>query len=45
VEAQNAAALGLYRSVGLEVEHEWRIYATAPNEPSGARKPGAAPMP
>jgi ribosomal protein S18 acetylase RimI-like enzyme len=32
VEAENAAALGLYRSVGLEVEHEWRIYATATNE-------------
>src|SRR4051794_17658413 len=29
VEAHNATALGLYRSVGLEVEHEWRIYATA----------------
>lgn len=32
VEAQNAAALGLYRSVGLEVEREWRIYATASND-------------
>jgi ribosomal protein S18 acetylase RimI-like enzyme len=29
VEAENEAALGLYRSVGLEVEREWRIYATA----------------
>jgi ribosomal protein S18 acetylase RimI-like enzyme len=29
VEAENEAALGLYRSVGLEVEYEWRIYATA----------------
>ena len=28
VEADNEAALGLYRSVGLEVEREWRIYAT-----------------
>ncbi|HEY6886358.1 MAG TPA: GNAT family N-acetyltransferase [Solirubrobacter sp.] len=28
VEAENATALGLYRSVGLEVEREWRIYAT-----------------
>ena len=28
VEAHNEAALGLYRSVGLEVEREWRIYAT-----------------
>lgn len=29
VQAENQTALGLYRSVGLEVEHEWRIYATA----------------
>jgi ribosomal protein S18 acetylase RimI-like enzyme len=29
VEAHNEAALGLYRSVGLDVEREWRIYATA----------------
>jgi ribosomal-protein-alanine N-acetyltransferase len=29
VEAENAAALGLYRSVGLEVEREWRTYVTA----------------
>src|SRR4051812_26557837 len=28
VEAANEGALGLYRSVGLEVEREWRIYAT-----------------
>jgi ribosomal protein S18 acetylase RimI-like enzyme len=28
VQAENQAALGLYRSVDLEVEHEWRIYAT-----------------
>jgi ribosomal protein S18 acetylase RimI-like enzyme len=28
VEAANEAALGLYRSVGLEVEREWRVYAT-----------------
>jgi len=28
VEAQNETALGLYRSVGLEVEREWQIYAT-----------------
>ena len=27
-QAENAAALGLYYSVGLEVEREWRIYAT-----------------
>ncbi|HEY1523250.1 MAG TPA: GNAT family N-acetyltransferase [Solirubrobacteraceae bacterium] len=27
VEAANKAALGLYRSVGLEIEREWRIYA------------------
>jgi mycothiol synthase len=32
VEAENAAALGLYRSVGLEVEREWRIYATTSND-------------
>ena len=37
VEAENAAALGLYRSVGLEVEREWRIYATASNDAYGAR--------
>jgi ribosomal protein S18 acetylase RimI-like enzyme len=29
VQAGNETALGLYRSVGLEVEREWRIYATA----------------
>jgi ribosomal protein S18 acetylase RimI-like enzyme len=29
VEAHNEAALRLYRSVGLVVEREWRIYATA----------------
>jgi len=28
VEAANDEALGLYRSVGLEVEREWRVYAT-----------------
>jgi GNAT superfamily N-acetyltransferase len=28
VEAANEAALGLYRSVGLEVESEWRIYVS-----------------
>jgi ribosomal protein S18 acetylase RimI-like enzyme len=28
VEAENESALGLYRSVGLEIEREWRIYAT-----------------
>lgn len=28
VEAENEAALGLYRSVGLEVESEWQTYAT-----------------
>jgi ribosomal protein S18 acetylase RimI-like enzyme len=27
VEAENEAALGLYRSVGLEIEREWRLYA------------------
>lgn len=30
--AENEAALGLYRSVGLEVEREWRIYATRSTE-------------
>ena len=30
VEAENEAALGLYRSVGLEVEREWRTYASGP---------------
>jgi ribosomal protein S18 acetylase RimI-like enzyme len=29
VQADNETALGLYRSVGMEVEREWRIYATA----------------
>ena len=31
-QAENVAALGLYRSIGLEVEREWRIYATASND-------------
>jgi ribosomal protein S18 acetylase RimI-like enzyme len=35
VQAQNDAALELYRSVGLEVEREWRTYATA-SEGDGA---------
>ncbi|MGZ4194806.1 MAG: GNAT family N-acetyltransferase [Solirubrobacteraceae bacterium] len=30
-QAENEAALGLYRSVGMEVEHEWRLYALASN--------------
>jgi GNAT superfamily N-acetyltransferase len=29
VVAHNASALGLYRSVGLEVEREWQIYASS----------------
>ncbi|MEO1059165.1 MAG: GNAT family N-acetyltransferase [Actinomycetota bacterium] len=33
-EAQNANALGLYRSVGLEVTREWRYYARRPREAS-----------
>jgi ribosomal protein S18 acetylase RimI-like enzyme len=33
VEAENEAALGLYRSVGLEVEHEWRLYAAPVSDP------------
>jgi ribosomal protein S18 acetylase RimI-like enzyme len=36
VQAENEAALGLYRSVGLEVEREWRIYATARAAAGGA---------
>jgi ribosomal protein S18 acetylase RimI-like enzyme len=32
-QAENDAALGLYRSVGLEVEREWRIYAAASSKP------------
>lgn len=30
VEADNEAALGLYRSVGLEIEREWRTFAAGP---------------
>jgi ribosomal protein S18 acetylase RimI-like enzyme len=30
VVAENETALGLYRSVDLEVEREWRLYAAAP---------------
>lgn len=33
VEAENEAALGLYRSVGLTVEREWRVYAAPSSEP------------
>jgi ribosomal protein S18 acetylase RimI-like enzyme len=29
VQARNDAALGLYRSIGLEVEREWRVYAVS----------------
>ncbi|HEU0318958.1 MAG TPA: GNAT family N-acetyltransferase [Solirubrobacteraceae bacterium] len=28
VVAHNETALGLYRSVGMEIEREWQIYAT-----------------
>ena len=35
VEAHNASALGLYRSVGMEVEREWRTYASA-SAPGGS---------
>jgi ribosomal protein S18 acetylase RimI-like enzyme len=28
VEAENESALGLYRSVGLEIEREWRVYGS-----------------
>ena len=39
VEAENEGALGLYRSVGLEVEREWRTYAvTAASRTSGGRR-------
>jgi ribosomal protein S18 acetylase RimI-like enzyme len=38
VQAENETALGLYRSVGLEVEREWRIYEVrAPSRTSGGR--------
>jgi ribosomal protein S18 acetylase RimI-like enzyme len=45
VEAENASALGLYRSVGMEVEREWRVYATELTvadgpPPRSARRPG-----
>jgi len=29
VEAQNDTALGLYRSIGMEIEREWQTYTTA----------------
>lgn len=32
VEASNEAALGLYQSVGLEIEREWRIYRRAESD-------------
>lgn len=32
VEAKNASALGLYRSVGLEVAREWRHYSRPSRE-------------
>jgi ribosomal protein S18 acetylase RimI-like enzyme len=41
VEAENEAALGLYRSVGMEVEHEWRIYtavSTTASRPGPRRR-------
>jgi ribosomal protein S18 acetylase RimI-like enzyme len=41
VMAANSRALGLYRSVGLEVVKEWRTYERAP---SGKRAPDA-PLP
>jgi ribosomal protein S18 acetylase RimI-like enzyme len=38
VEAENDGALGLYRSLGLEVEREWRVYAVrAASGTSGER--------
>ena len=44
VEAENESALGLYRSVGLEVEREWRIYATELTVADGP-PPRPAPRP
>jgi ribosomal protein S18 acetylase RimI-like enzyme len=39
VEAENENALNLYRSVGMEIEREWRIYGVAPGglEPPTSR--------
>jgi GNAT superfamily N-acetyltransferase len=33
VEAENESALGLYRSVGLEIEREWKVYASEGSAP------------
>ena len=40
VEAHNENALNLYRSVGMEVEREWRIYGVAP----GGLEPPTSPL-
>jgi mycothiol synthase len=36
VQAENETALGLYRSVGLEVHREWRVYASSAASDSAA---------
>lgn len=36
VEAHNTAALGLYRSIGLEVERAWRVYASPARRGGGS---------
>lgn len=40
VEAHNENALNLYRSVGMEIEREWRIYGVAP----GGLEPPTSPL-
>jgi ribosomal protein S18 acetylase RimI-like enzyme len=40
VEAKNENALELYRSVGMEIEREWRIYGVAP----GGLEPPTSPL-
>lgn len=43
VQAENQTALGLYRSVDLKVEHEWRIYATPRAKAKGPRTSSTSP--
>lgn len=38
VEAHNETALGLYRSVGMQIEREWRTYARGPAD--AVKSPG-----
>jgi ribosomal protein S18 acetylase RimI-like enzyme len=40
VEAENESALRLYRSVGMEIEREWRKYGVAP----GGLEPPTSPL-